>query len=425
MKKNLKLLIFLAVQFSLVISICLIVLFEGKKNYTVTFNLNGGNCISGEVVQSVKYGEAATPPIVTRNGCYLVGWSAPYHSITSDVEIYAIWDWQTTAGIEFEEKGNYYLVSGCFDDISGEVYIAPYYNGKRVLGIKDEAFKDCKNVTAVYLIDGLISIGDNAFNGCTSLKTMHIPSTVEKIGKNILKGCDNLEGLITPFIGNSIFDNTTPYLGYFFGGTGYLNGYKYVPSTLGVVNIVSKLSIPEYAFYKCSNIINVNIFAEVEYIGANAFRNCSGMTQIIMPNTIKSIGKAAFANCSSLFNMELPPLIETLQDGVLANCTALESLTIGSSMKNISPNALQNCTKLKNFTINNNENFVTENDKLFIVKDGKKEEYKITTEKYTDETDLLIEAFPIIRPGLFPTISEDKIAIDKDIIIKIEDEKAQ
>ena len=93
MRKNLKLILFLSVQFVIVITIVLIILFAGKKKYTVTFNINGGNHISGELVQSVRYGQDATPPIVTKEGCYLLCWSEDYKIITRDVEIYAIWEY--------------------------------------------------------------------------------------------------------------------------------------------------------------------------------------------------------------------------------------------------------------------------------------------------------------------------------------------
>ena len=109
MKKNLKLIIFLCMQFVIVLTIILIVLFAGKKTYTVTFNINGGNHIGGELVQTVRYGKSATPPVVTKDGCYLLQWSRAYDIVTSDIEVYAIWEYETSYGIEFEivQDSNY------------------------------------------------------------------------------------------------------------------------------------------------------------------------------------------------------------------------------------------------------------------------------------------------------------------------------
>lgn len=421
MKKNLKLIIFLSVQFSLIISICLIVLFAGKKNYTVTFNLNGGQCVGGEVVQSVNYGESANPPAVTREGHSFIGWDRAYNAITGDTEIYALWKIETTYGIEFEEIGNYCLVSGCFDDLSGNVYIAPFYNGKKVLGIKDGAFKGNKKITGMFLCDGLISIGDEAFSGCSGLEVVYIPSTVEEIGTKALFGCYKLRGLSIPFVGNSIHNNTSPYFGYLFGGTSFSNGYRVVPSNLKDVNVNSKYEIPAYAFYKCSNIINFKILGGVKRIGHNAFRNCKAMTSIILPNTITNIGKAAFANCISLPGINLPYNLEKVEEGTFANCTSLEAIIIEPKLKEIVDNAFQNCSKLKEFIINENENFAFKDSKLYFAKDDTVEEYIIVMEEYKDEVDNLKEDLPplIFEPGKFPFSKDDQL-INSDKILDIE-----
>lgn len=414
-KKNLKLIIFLSIQFSIVLTICLIILFEGKKNYTVTFDLNGGTYVSGELVQTVRYGQAATAPKVTREGHALVSWSVPFNVVKEDIVVYAVWDYQTSYGIEFEIIGNYCLVSDCFDNLSGDVYISAFYSGKKVLGIKDEAFKDCKNITGIYLQDGMLSLGNNAFSGCSSLERIIIPSTVETIGTNVLTGCNQLKELTIPFVGNSIFKNTSPYFGYLFGGTSYLDAYLKVPRTLHKVSLTTDYVISDFAFFNCSRINNINVVGAIEEIGANAFRNCKKLVEITLPNSVKNIGEGAFVNCSSLTTITLPSMLECLQDAVFANCTKLENVTINKSLTEIASNAFQNCTKLSKFEINNNSNFVFENDKLYILKENDKLEYVITLEKYVDEVNDFVELRPpfIILPDKYPFIP----GIDEDDVI--------
>jgi hypothetical protein len=220
-----------------------------------------------------------------------------------------------------------------------------------------------------YLLDGAVSIGQNAFSGCVSLKNIVIPSTVHTIGKNALRGCEKLEKLTIPFIGNSVLSNTTPYLGYLFGGLRYSNGYKMVPESLKEVTITTNFNIPDFAFYKCSSIESINIVKEIEAIGSNAFRNCSGLKKINIPDSVKNIGKAAFTNCSALEEIKLPASLENLEEAVFANCINLEKVTIESNLKEIASNSFQNCVKLTNFSINKDSNFTFENGKLFILKD--------------------------------------------------------
>ena len=108
--------------------------------------------------------------------------------------------------------------------------------------------------------------------------------------------------------------------------------------------------------------------------------------------------------------------VEELKEGVFANNTALEKIVIKSNLKNIANSAFQNCSKLVNFEIQNNSNFVCENNKLYIVKDNVKTEYVIALEKYTDETDSLVEKFPpfIIIPEKYPELELDESSKELD-----------
>lgn len=413
MKRNLKLILFVSIQFSVVLAIVLIVLFAGKKMYTVTFELNGGTYISGDLVQKVRYGKSANSPMIIKDGCYFLSWSTDFDKVTKDITVYPIWEYETSYGIEFEiiDSSNYCLISGCYENVSGDIYIGSYYQGKRVLGIKNDAFKNCKNINGIYLLDGIVSIGDNAFDGCTNLKNIVIPSTVETIGKNILRGCTSLEKLSFPFIGDSIYENTTPYFGYLFGGTSYLNGYRKVPKTLKNIEITKGQDIPSFSFYKCSNIEDVKITGKVKKICSNAFRNCTNLKSISFSKTIETIENASFANCTSLTKITLPDNLTVLSEATFANCTSLEYVKLNNNLISIAPNSFQNCSALTKIDINKNKNFITENGKIYFVNDGSNIEYKIDLEVYTDDVDSYIDIFPPIiqRPTFDKIVNPDNI----------------
>lgn len=59
--------------------------------YTVTFDTAGGTVTSGSTIQSVKFGNDATPPILTRTGYNFIGWVGTYTGINSDRTITAEW----------------------------------------------------------------------------------------------------------------------------------------------------------------------------------------------------------------------------------------------------------------------------------------------------------------------------------------------
>ena len=208
-----KLFIFLGIEILVVLTVFLLIFFAGRRTYTVTFDINDGELLSGDLVQHVRRGGDATPPNVARQGCYLLRWSGSYKKITGNVKCTAVWEYETTPGIEYEiiEGGNYCLISGCYKDLSGDVYVGSYYNNIKVLGIKDGAFKDCKYIESLYFLDGIISIGNNAFEGCESLERITLPDTTERIGNEAFKGCDSLTEITIPgsvkSMGSLVFDN--------------------------------------------------------------------------------------------------------------------------------------------------------------------------------------------------------------------------
>ena len=66
----------------------------------------------------------------------------------------AIWEYETTVGIAYDagEDQNYAEIESAFKYLRGEVYLGAYHDGKKILGIKDGAFKECKGITDIYLL---------------------------------------------------------------------------------------------------------------------------------------------------------------------------------------------------------------------------------------------------------------------------------
>ena len=231
-----KLIIFIGIEFLVVLTIFLLIFFAGRRTYTVTFDINGGELLGGDLEQEVRRGGSATPPNVARQGCYLLRWSGSYNKVTGDVTCTAVWEYETTAGIEYEvvENGNYCLVSGCYKELSGDVYVGSYYKSLKVLGIKDGAFKDCKYIESLFFLDGIISIGERAFEGCESLESITLPKTTEQIGAMAFQGCKSLTDVTIP----------------------------------DKVKIIG-----DRAFYECDALTEINVPASVVKMGVQVFDN--------------------------------------------------------------------------------------------------------------------------------------------------------
>ena len=263
MKHKIKLGVILGVEFVAITIILLLIFFAGKKSYTVTFDLNGGTLISGELEQVVSQGKSATPPVVAKDGCYLHSWSASYHRITRDIVIEAVWEWETSIGFDYaaSENSNYCEITGCFKDLVGDVYVGVYYDEKKVLGIRDDAFRDCDGITYIHMLDGILSIGNNVFADCDSLVSIELPGTLAKLGKEAFASCDSLESVVLP-------DSLT---------------------TLGAG-----------VFSDCTSLVSVVIPDSLTYIPERAFEGCTSLEEIVIPASVKTISKDAFNGCVNL-----------------------------------------------------------------------------------------------------------------------------
>ena len=235
-----KILLVFGILFLLVSVLLTLIFLEGKKTYTVEFDLDGGTLLGGSLEQRVMQGQDAIPPSVVKDGAYLRGWSTSYRRITKDVVIKAIWEYETTAGIVYTngENQNYVEIERAYEFLRGEVYLGAYFNEKKVLGILDGAFFNQKGITRVYLLNGLISIGNEAFSGCSALTKIEIPESVTRIGK--------------------------------------------------------------YAFRDCYDLEELTLNEGLLSIGERAFEDCVALTEVFIPESVTVIEASAFAGCDNL-----------------------------------------------------------------------------------------------------------------------------
>ena len=321
-KQRAKLITILVVEFIAISAVLLLIFLAGKKTHTVTFDLNGGILIGGDLEQTVMQGQNATPPSVAKYGHYLRGWSGSYKSVTRDVIVKAIWEYETSPGIEYyvPENTNYCEISGSFKEIQGEVFIGSYYDNRQVLGIQAGAFKGRTGITSIHLLDGILAIEEEAFANCTSLESIDIPSTVVRIGKGAFAGCESLKELVLPKSLKVIEDGA-------FAGCVSIESLVF-ESNLEVIG--------EYAFANCTALSSVEFYRKepvinpetdtdigkedesnsndkptedkkeskgVRSIGAYAFYFCESLNEIIIPESVTEIGIGAFNTPNMTINL--------------------------------------------------------------------------------------------------------------------------
>ena len=141
------------------------------------------------------------------------------------------------------------------------VVIPERIDGRNVTGIKAEAFKPHKTLTAITIPATITYIGDYAFYDCDALESVVIPNSVKSIGKGAFQSC---------------------------------NGLKSVTLPAGLTEIA------KYTFLDCTSLDGVIIPETVASIGDSAFRNCASLKEITIPASVKDIGNTAFYECKSL-----------------------------------------------------------------------------------------------------------------------------
>ncbi len=275
MKHKFKIGLIIGAEFVAIAVILLLVFFAGKKSYTVTFDLNGGTLISGDIEQRVTQGKNATPPTVAKDGCYLHSWSGSYNRVTRDITVKAVWEWNTSVGFDYvsSEDSNYCEIKGCYQYLSGDVYVGVYHDEKKVLGIMDEAFLNCSEITNIFMLDGILSIGDRAFENCSSAVAIELPGTLTRLGVAAMKNCTSLEEIVLP------------------------EGLK----------VLSRET-----FYNCTSLKKVTLPSTLEVIEEGAFLGCTALETVVMADGIVEISSGAFNGCTSLKEIVIPKTVEKI-----------------------------------------------------------------------------------------------------------------
>ena len=263
-----------------------------------------------------------------------------------------------------------YIGSSTVANIPSEI------NGKRVVVIGDEAFKDCTELTEVNISNSVTSIGNHAFEGCIGLAEVNIPNSVTSIGTFAFEGCIGLTEVSIPnsvtIIGACAFSGCTGLTeisipnsvswiqtGTFIHCTGLekisipenitsieMSAFEGCTS-LTECSISSRVSrIQSRTFFGCINLTNINIPNGVTAISLLAFGDCTGLTEISIPNSVTKIGGSAFVRCTGLTKVSIPNSVTSIAGAAFAGCTGLTEISIPTNVTQIGESAFARCSNL-------------------------------------------------------------------------------
>ena len=96
----------------------------------------------------------------------------------------------------FEEyRYGYSIVKNLNKDVE-EVEIPSSYNGKPILRIHFDAFRDCKFLSKVIIPDCVEWVGKHCFRDCLSLKSVLLGNLVDCVDDGTFKNCTSLTSIV-------------------------------------------------------------------------------------------------------------------------------------------------------------------------------------------------------------------------------------
>lgn len=241
------------------------------------------------------------------------------------------------------DDGSYAVAWNRTTELPREVVIPWEYDGKPVTQIASSAFEHCENLTSVTIPDSVTSIGDTAFNFCYLLESITIPSSVTEIGDYAFYLCTSLTSVTIPegvtSIGEGVFslcDDLTS-LTVAEGNPVYHSAGNCIIETASKTLVAgckasvipadgSLTSIGEYAFFWCTNLINISIPGGVTSIGYQAFAGCENLQSVSIPSSVTSIGNYAFYGCIRLETLSIPSSITSIGKYAFNHCDNLTSV---------------------------------------------------------------------------------------------------
>jgi len=155
-------------------------------------------------------------------------------------------------------------------------------------------------------------IANAAFENHTNLNYVVIPETVTHLGTSAFSGCSWLFGVTMP------------------------NGIQ---------------SIPDYAFYRCFQLVDITLPEDATNIGSYAFADCASLREVNIPDRVRTIDAWAFQSCWRLSTLTIGDGVTSIAVPAFSGFTNLGSVVIGNSLTNIWPWAFGNCRKLTNVVI--------------------------------------------------------------------------
>ena len=105
------------------------------------------------------------------------------------------------------------------------------------------------------------------------------------------------------------------------------------------------------AFYKCSNLKEINFPDSLQEIGSHAFEKCTAIEQLYFGDGLEIIKQFAFYGCFSLKAIDFGDKIKEIGQDAFDGCSALQNVSFPESLVRIDYGAFMGCTSMTEVNI--------------------------------------------------------------------------
>lgn len=127
----------------------------------------------------------------------------------------------------------------------------------------------------------------------------------------------------------------------------FVSKNKFLRSNIKSVKFPDSLKkIENNAFFRCTDLTNIQFGNGLEYIGKIAFASCRGLEEIVLPDSLRVIESQAFMDCSKLKNVVFNEGLQVIERSAFYICKNLNEFVLPKSLRVVGNEALQYAKKV-------------------------------------------------------------------------------
>lgn len=127
----------------------------------------------------------------------------------------------------------------------------------------------------------------------------------------------------------------------------FVSKNKFLRSNIKSVKFPDSLKkIENNAFFRCTDLADIQFGNGLEYIGKIAFASCRGLEKIVLPDSLRVIESQAFMDCSKLKNVVFNEGLQVIEWSAFYICKNLNEFVLPKSLRVVGDEALQYAKKV-------------------------------------------------------------------------------